>query len=475
MAGEEYETIIDAYGPAAFPVVPKAAGPGRDRVFVGDVETYDETHDGVWLELPCDEPGSIGFIRDAVAAGGEGGYGIYDTDYSGPIGDLEGFPYSELMSLEELSVVERLAASCTRDERLAVAAYVNSRDDDESRNLLCWANALWQADVVEAGVAPLIGDRFQWETAEVRVGLSVADTRKMHTDQLEDFFSREKYGRREADWDGARLHLDGFYNPMNDEVDKGLYTVPELVELGREAARGRLSREEAYTGVKGELMREAALAAEELAEQPWVSETMRAELARLAEGDEAAWEPWLVVACADIVSALGEVDRRRLGIWAQHNLDPSDGAAWVAEAANAAGQADKNGCVMFSEDHGSRMGAVVDSPDLRYADWLLDPECGGRELTRHDLEACFDYEAYGRDLLIEEGQVSGDFYVPHELVYDLDSFSWDELEEGAPRDATPRTEKPFPLSRQQEAAVSSVERGEMGRDVPTVSRGGHDL
>lgn len=499
---------------------------GVDKVWIGVRDGWVYT--GTWVELPCELNGKdfTGDVVDDLAydilTEDKDEYIIGRTDYHGPIADLEGFPFhggfdTGNVLLAKLNAIELLAASCTRDERLAVAAYITSRDGDA--DLLHWVNALVQVEAIDEGVFPLIDDRIKFYNEARRVGLSVAEPSQMSDKELERFFSREEYGRWAANLDEVALHPNGFYDRGLGDVDKGLYSVPELVEIGRAAARGRLSREEAYTGVKGALLREAKLAVEELSSQPWVSEEMRADLERLAAGDERAWEPWLVVACADIVSSLDDKGEDALFAWAQHEMNPSRDCSWVAEVANAAAQHDEIPFTRFSEEHGKVHDVAQCSPETRYADWCLDPECGGRELDREGLEHGFDYECYGRDLLIEDGNVSGDFYIPNDLAVDLERNSWAEigvcleadrfmqmlelgeeerkefmamLFEGSleeldefiaarcaemNRDGETEDEPhpPYPISRQLSAATDACERDDAVRDVATVSLDDHEV
>lgn len=487
---------------------------GVDKVRVGERDVF---YIGTDVTLPLDDLRDLDAFEEVY-----GDYTIANVDFSGPIGDLKGFPFYGTpdegpVVMPRLNAIELLAASCTRDERLAVAAYMASRDGDA--DLLHWANALEQADVIDEWVFPLIDDRIKFYSEERRVGLSVAEPSQMSDKELEKFFSREEYGRWAANMDEVALHPNGFYDRFLGDVDKGLYSVPELVEIGREAARGRLSREEAYTGVQGALLREAKLAVEELSSQPWVSEEMRADLERLAAGDERAWEPWLVVACADIVSSLDDKGEDALFMWARHELHPSRDGSWVAEVANAAAQHDEIPFTRFSEEHGQVYGTVQWSPEMRYADWCLDPECGDRLLTREGLEHGFDYECYGRDLLIEDGNVSGDFYVPNDLDVDLERNSWDEIavaleanrfmqmlelgeverkefmailfkgseeelsefiaarcaEMSRDGETEEETHPPYSLSRQCAAVTGSCERNDAVRDVPAVSLDDHEV
>lgn len=472
MKDEEHETIMDPYGPAAFPVVPKVPDSGRDRVCMHN-EYFYPFGEGEWIELPVDLSCLHGQIYLMAA---DSDYGsIIDEDFSGPIGDLEGLSCSGATRLEELDAIERLAASCTRDERLAVAAYMASRGG--RLGLLDWANALEQADEIADCVIPLIDDRIKFYSEARRVGLSVAEPSRMGDKELEKFFSRAAYGLWQANLHEVALHPSGFYDRDLGGVDKGLYDVPELVEIGREAARGRLSREEAYTGVKGALLREAKLAVEELASQPWVSEEMRAGLGRLAAGDEGAWGPWLVVACADIVSSLDDKADDALFAWAQHEMNPSRDCSWVAEVANAAAQHDEIPFRRFSEEHGKVYGVVQARPETRYADWCLDPECGGYLLTRSALEHSFDYESYGEVLLAEEGKVSGDFYVPDGIPVDLELFSWEEIDRisRGPALSEEEAHSPYPLSSQRAASEAACRRDDAVRDVAAVSLGDHEV
>lgn len=459
---------------------------GSDKVWIAVRDEWVYT--GTWVELPCDPKGedfADGGIDDFaydVLTEWNDEYIVGQTDFHGPLADLEGFPFhggfvAGNVVLPRLNAIALLAAECTRDERLAVAAYVTSRDGEG--DLLHWANALVQASEVDDCVYPLIDDRVKFYSEGLRVGLSVAEPSRMSDKELEKYFSRESFGRWQANMDGVALHLNGFYDrALGDDVDKGLYSVPELVEIGREAARGRLSREEAYTGVRGELLREAALAVEELSRQPWVSEGMRADLESLAAGDERAWEPWLVVACADIVSSLGNEGEEALSAWAQHEMDPSRDRAWVAEVANAAAQVDDIPFTRFSEDHGKVYGVAQPVPETRYADWYLDPEYGGGYLTREKLEHGFDYERYGRDLLAEGGKVSGDFYVAGDLDVDLERYSWDEIDllsREQDEEVEDEPHPPYLISRQRAAATPSCEREDAARGVPATSLGDHDI
>lgn len=455
-----YETVVDPYGPAAFPLVRKV--PGLDRVWVGDGQGVLS---GGWVELPCDDEAGVG-------AEGGGEHGVFDVDWGGPIGDLEGFPCRESMGLGRLSAIERLAASVPAWQRPRVAALVTARGEED--DLLAWANALVEAAAIARGVT-LVAD-YRYESVELQVGNALADLPRMGRDELRDYFSFEEYGRRRAWQDGVELDLGGFYDPSLDVLDLARYGDAALVEIGREAARGRASREEAYTGVKGALLREAMLAAEELAGQPWVSEGMRAHLLHLAT-NERSWDPWLVVACSDIVSALDDEGEARLAAWARRHLADLRGRDWVSEVANAAAQADEIPYVRFSEGHGRVGGVMAASPERRYADWCLDPDCGGYVLGRGGLMDGFDYGRYGRDLLADGGIVSGGYFVPHDLDVDLGLYSWDEIGCVAGGLGAPVAAEPAPLSRQREEAVSACGRDgsgmETGREAP--SQGGQEL
>ena len=403
-----------------------------DSIWVGNYGWYNEGYlVGDWLELPFDSAALSRFLieRCGVDAAHEE-VGIFDTDLSGPLGEL-GVKVGEYVDFESLNMLSEICESHLGTDFEAVRAYMDNQGSRPS--IEEYANAVLLSDEIPfyRWQDDSIGYSSDEEHLAYQMVNEMGGIEHLPRETLERHFDFEQYGRTLA-YD-LTVSDDGYLDPDAYYVADDYYDAGEI--RGEAAEIGAVPDP---TDAK-EIFRELGVADSALADIP--------------EGD--------LVACAALVNNLAteEADALRL-----HSQAAMSSLSTPYDYANAAMQIDDimGGYESWDPEISGAASSDEERVGLQWTARIGGVDCLGRDT----LERYFDYGEWGREVAFDVVFTDGGYLDCQQDGPNLGYYSREELMEEAGL-AGPDLEDSADAAR--EAALSdgmrqtSVDRGGMGR------------